>query len=157
MSSTRSSGNVPWPLARKPKHMKKSRVIRNKLHLMKHLPVYARKLSLVLRELCFYKRPTSGLKTGTPSAEQATRTINVTTTNATTLKATLGCVFLNAGVERVINERGALCGLMIVVRYQRESAADQLQAASCRMIVQFASYVRCLHDEGHFHQHRIGR
>src|SRR5437870_4907376 len=66
-----------------------------------------------------------------------------------------GLVLLNARVERVINERGVLCGLRVIVCYQRKSAADYLQAASCWVVVQLTFDVRRLHDAGHFQQYRI--
>ncbi len=44
---------------------------------------------------------------------------------------------------------------MIVVRHQRESAANQLQTVSGRVIVQLAFDVCCLHDAGHLQQCRI--
>ncbi len=62
----------------------------------------------------------------------------------------LGGVFLDACVERVVNKCGALCGLMIVVRHERKSAADQLQAASCLVVIQLTLDIRRLHDASHF-------
>ena len=49
-----------------------------------------------------------------------------------------GLVLLDARVERVINECGTLCGLIIILRQKGKSAADQLQPMSGGMVVQLA-------------------
>src|SRR5213076_1931239 len=68
-----------------------------------------------------------------------------------------GLVLLNACVERVINECGALRGLVVILRQKGKSTTDQLQPTSCRMIVQLAFDVRCLHDVGYFQENGVMR
>src|SRR6266404_4802201 len=66
-------------------------------------------------------------------------------------------VLLDACVKRVINECGTLCGFIIILRQKGKSTTDQLQPTSCRMIVQLACDVRCLHGVGYFQENGVMR